>query len=842
MRSKYKLKKLEKQKLQSKQQEKKADKKTPNLNNSFSKEFTNISEDLYDDDNNKLAQSYSYSQMNKYREEVLKGPLNTALESYLFSIIKTKNNKKGKTKFITQKDMSKFNKNLLTKQIDNKQGKEKEEYLVIRNNLPDHNKFTDTLKNYLDENNIQHLHKTILNVEYGLNTVIFNTNISPIFNLEYLFDKNFFNNPFFQMNDTMNIELSNKYNKLKQIIYKYREIKGDGNCYYRAVMFRYIEQIILNQNIILLKRVILDMNECFKSQEIKNRLQIKMDTMFKPELHLKIMILILYLLEKRKIQEAHQIFVKCILSCAIFDYGLILYFRYIIYLYIKNNENKLYSKNFPVKIGNLLPSKYENSKGEFEYNKFYTEYLLKMFMEAEKIIIYLTPFILEINLDIIIFEDNEEQMINRFSYAENNDISKPQTDVITILNRNNHYEIIYTYEQYNKYLNIFSIYELPEINNNTEENNILEQSTNSGFFLLQSNRNINLNNIIDEGVDNKTSNNINQRQKESENNNITSNKSIQNDTRKNNLVNKDNNETVIYESMIEENENMKNELMEIENEIETPIGHPENDENKEVLNEIDEMFDVNNNNKSCLKCKKPFDKYINNKLHFCNDCLKNEIFTQFKNEYSNYLRNKLYTKNKFKIKEIKIDNISINLKEILKIFNINNENNFVNLLKNNVCLKCFRAIEKKDSKMVDFPCGCCICNKDEFEIYFTVDNVISDKYTCICGYKYEPKDLYDLTVQCNKIGCDSIILFVINIFFKFILNRGCSGCGKNNKCEEITYDVDKKSSFCFENYLKLKNCNNINLVHLMCKDCKRKYRNQKYECYFCKRIHIYYPD
>jgi hypothetical protein len=145
----------------------------------------------------------------------------------------------------------------------------------------------------------------------------------------------------------------------------------------------------LDQNIVLLKKVILDMFECFNSQEIKKRLQIKMDTIFKPDLHLRIMILILYLLEKRKVQEAHQIFVKCILSCATFDYGLILYFRYIIYLYIKDNENKLYSKNFPVKIGNLLPSKYENSKGEFDFNKFYTEYLLKMFMEAEKIIIYL---------------------------------------------------------------------------------------------------------------------------------------------------------------------------------------------------------------------------------------------------------------------------------------------------------------------------------------------------------------------------------------------------------------------------------------------------------------------
>jgi hypothetical protein len=722
--------------------------------------------------------------------------------------------------------MSKFNKNLLSKQLE--QNNEKEEYIVIRKNLQDHNKFNEILKMSLDEKDIQKLYETIINVNYGLNTVSYDSNISPIFTLEYLFDKNYCKNQFFQMNDTVNIELTNKYNKLKPIIYKYREIKGDGNCYYRAIMFRYIEQIILDQNIVLLKKVILEMFECFNSQEIKKRLQIKMDTIFKPDLHLRIMILILYLLEKRKVQEAHQIFVKCILSCSTFDYGLILYFRYIIYLYIKDNENKLYSKNFPVKIGNLLPSKYENSKGEFDFNKFYTEYLLKMFMEAEKIIIYLTPFILEINLDIIIFEDNEEQMVNRFTFDENNNNNKLQNNIISLLNRKNHYEIIYTFEEYNKYLNIFSFYEIPEANNDNEENNILANSTGSGFFLLQSNRN--LNNMIDKNEDNKLKNN--------DNNNIK----IQNDINIKNLVNKDNNESIKYDSMIDEKEANAGELMEIEYEVETPIGHPECDENMNIVNEIDDMFNVNNLNNSCLYCKKQLNNIFINKLNVCYDCLKNEILNQLKTDYSNYLRDKIYLKNQYKIKDMKINNITINLKQILSLFNINNEKDLVNHLKKYVCLKCFRTFENKDNKMADFPCGCCICNKDEFESYFTIDNVITDNYKCVCGYKYGPKDFYDLTIQGNKVGCDTIILFIINIFNKCILNKGCCACGKNNNCEEIFYDIDEKGSFCFENFLKLKNCNNINLVHSMCKDCRRMYMNQKFECYFCKRNHIYMAD
>ena len=54
-------------------------------------------------------------------------------------------------------------------------------------------------------------------------------------------------------------------------------------------MFRYFERIILSKNLILLKKIILEMNQAFKSKEIKDRLYIKMDVNFKPELHIKIM-------------------------------------------------------------------------------------------------------------------------------------------------------------------------------------------------------------------------------------------------------------------------------------------------------------------------------------------------------------------------------------------------------------------------------------------------------------------------------------------------------------------------------------------------------------------------
>jgi hypothetical protein len=187
--------------------------------------------------------------------------------------------------------------------------KETEEYLELRNNNQDDKKFGESLKELSDENDIETIYKAILDVKYRLNAIINNNNVNPIFPLEHLFEYILSNN---QYQNNSEIDLNSKYNKLKPIIYRYRQIKGDGNCFYRAVMFRYIEQIILKENIVLLKKIIMDMQQCFNSSEIKNRLYIKMGTTFKPPLHLRIMILILNLIEKKKIKEAHNIFVKCI--------------------------------------------------------------------------------------------------------------------------------------------------------------------------------------------------------------------------------------------------------------------------------------------------------------------------------------------------------------------------------------------------------------------------------------------------------------------------------------------------------------------------------------------------
>ena len=832
-----------------------------NINNSFSNEFTNMpKEEDEENNNNLLAQSYSYNQINKFREKILNEPSSIILESLLYSKQNGgKTNLNKKIKFITTKDAS----GLFIKLL-NKNKESNEEYLKLRNIILNENELKYFFKDNFNKEELQKIYTKILNLKYSLNKIIPSNNVNPIISLRQLFEEITLTNL-----NNISLNYNEKYNKLLPIIYRCRKIKGDGNCYYRAVMFRYMEQIILSKNLILLKKLILEMNQAFKSKEIQDRLYIKMDVTFKPKLHLNIMYLILNLLEGDRIKESYELFITSVLSCATFDYGLILYFRYILYIYIKNNEEKLYTKSFPVKIGNFLPAKYENEKGEFEFNKFFMNYLLKMFTEAEKIIIYLTPFVLGINLDVIIFEDNEDEIVKRFSYEEENGENKMKDNAITLLNRNAHYELVYTLNEYDKYSVYYKNCEIFDADN---DNKIIGSLNESHFFLLQSNINnykkefntmVYQPNNNNNNINNKKSNvtTIIIKKKPKDPNNTISNQIMNKDngSHKNTTIN-DKNKLKKYKLVnVDNNENynqVKNSIniepidkpkIKIKTENEIPFGHPEyKADNSLLLNyldKIDNMFLKNIPYIECLKCKKKEANCLQDKYEFCNDCLKNEILCSLANDYSNYLKTENRKKKIYKISSIKLDKYSLSTNDILNTLglftDIFDKKDLYNFLKQLVCIYCLKVIDENNKFKVKFPCGCAVCNKEELEKYFTELNVIlSDNYTCLCGYKYEPKDFYSLFEESYKIGSECICLMIINIFHKDILSKGCCGCGSENKFKEIKYKVEKSedNEIFFEDYLK---SINFNLVHYFCKTCDKNYKNKKFFCYFCNKIHLY---
>ena len=303
---------------------------------------------------------------------------------------------------------------------------------------------------YKDNKNIiKNLYDYLTNVNcYFRNPNCLNS-VSGINPLTYLVEVSF------HMNFKKIKEIKEKYNLLSKYINNYREINGDGNCFYRAIMFRYIEILILTANIPVFQQFIFDIIESFKSEEMQKRRLIKNNDI-KPELTFQILFLIINILKQKNIKEAHQLFVKCISTCKKFDYCIILYLRYIIYKYIKKNENKLYTKSFPLKIGNLLPQQFENEKGEFLFNSFYEDYLLKFFTDAEKIIIYIVPFVLGIQLNVVVYDIVDDEIIQKFLWEGESDIKSK--DVITLLNNKNHYSLVYTEFDNNEYQTYFEFY------------------------------------------------------------------------------------------------------------------------------------------------------------------------------------------------------------------------------------------------------------------------------------------------------------------------------------------------------------------------------------------------
>lgn len=181
---------------------------------------------------------------------------------------------------------------------------------------------------------------------------------------------------------------------------------------------------------------------------------------------------------------------------------MVLYFRYKLFEYIKINANKVYTKDFSVKIGNLLPAPYETEYGEFLWERFFDEYLLRLNVDAEKIVIYLTPFVLKIDLNIIIYEFDTDSSVLKRDFPSNLD-NKPD---ITLLFRKTHYDLVYCDKYFEKYTKELCYYVNLEENLKVVKSSDLEKYRNNPPRQMSNNNNIpsNNNNIINENRDNVT--------------------------------------------------------------------------------------------------------------------------------------------------------------------------------------------------------------------------------------------------------------------------------------------------------------------------------------------------
>ena len=202
-------------------------------------------------------------------------------------------------------------------------------------------------------------------------------------------------------------------------------------------------------------------------EKSKNKILI---TMFKAlniniEIFKKCFIMIyLSLISKSRnpVLKTYLAFIKLINNYKDFDYGLIIFFKFILYEYININKNSTYSYKFQIPLGNLLPNDCQDDSGKFNFNFFYKNYLMKFYQYAEKIIIYLTPFIFgkEILIKYISENEKDEFDINIQELQFGNNLSIIEFDTenkIRLFYKKMHYDILYGNDYYNKYKNFFNI-------------------------------------------------------------------------------------------------------------------------------------------------------------------------------------------------------------------------------------------------------------------------------------------------------------------------------------------------------------------------------------------------
>ena len=620
--------------------------------------------------------------------------------------------------------------------------------------------------------------------------------------------------------------------ELSPYIYKFRNILGDGECFYRGLIFSILENIILTNNIMQLKELLI----LYYTKINKNNKLIKEKDYLKiiEQMNIDIVSEILFLLIKQMeddIKKAYIILLKAFIFYKDFDFGIIFFTRYLIYEYISTNEDKIYSKECQLEVGCLLPDDYiieKGNKNEYFFENFYTLELMCPKVFAEKIVLYIVPYVFNINMNILVYDfgiNGEKSIIQEKEFSnENKSIFQIQ---INLLFRKAHYDVYYKlnyYEDYKGNLNIL-IYKKEDLDNFEKrqihevinENRIQIENSSNDFW--------NKSNI------NNTINNI-------DNNNININK-------ENFKKDKDG------ERDIKDDFDINNKYINIQ--------------------EKDNLPDNKNNSPRCLECYLPYGNE-ENVFGLCDNCLLNNIKTLLLTSFFEFIKDKknlINSREKFR-EILKQKKYTISVQDNVSVFEaiFNSKFNFNELfitVRNQLCLYCGNTIKTGNQYFIELPCKCKICSQRCFNGYMNViqQHIMQRKeynpklikyinlLSCFCGLIYNTQDVLYMIKELEKYEFNS----QKKIYQDYILNfwnLTCFLC-KNNftkkkkfgkitfKCEDIDKNLlDSKTKFehclcteCFYesnfNFMKIINCNICELDHEIIKLVKVNEYNEEEE-------------
>ena len=342
-------------------------------------------------------------------------------------------------------------------------------YILIKNKL--NKEEIKTIIDKLKENSVDSLYKIKNEKDSELK-------INKMKNFENMIE-NYFN----KTSSSQKMINEDEKEELKKYIFKYREIYKDNNNFYRCVIFSFLEYIILTNNIMFLKELLIEIDDkiCINNNKIKNNDYLKNE--IELYIHINLIKELLYILIKymsENINNSYEFFIKIYLLYDDFDYGIIFIIRYLLHEYINENKYKIYcDEDNEIEISDLLPSKYKQMyiTTEKKFDLFFINELFKMKSYDCKIIFYLIPYFLDINLKILTYYEGTEKPVHCKSYRENND-----KYTLELISCKGFFDICYNKKYYEYHSKTFNIFEektekiLSNKKDSTNSKNSVEES------------------------------------------------------------------------------------------------------------------------------------------------------------------------------------------------------------------------------------------------------------------------------------------------------------------------------------------------------------------------------
>ena len=270
--------------------------------------------------------------------------------------------------------------------------------------------------------------------------------------------------------------------KLKENIFVVRKIYKDNNSFYRCVIFSIFENMVLTNNILFFKELLIEIDFIVSSENNRNKELFPDETLINDlQLNIKAEMVknLLYILIKsmeKSITSSYELLLKLFTDIEIeFDASIILLVRYLLCFYIDENKYKTYSKEEKIEVGDLIPQKYKEMHIflQKKFELFFINELLKLKSYDNKIIYYLLPYFFDTSLNIIYYYPNSKNAIYQKQYGIKED--KDNFDINLFYYKNSFY-IYYTNKFYEFHKKI-----IDKIEENTnkeiikEENNILNE-------------------------------------------------------------------------------------------------------------------------------------------------------------------------------------------------------------------------------------------------------------------------------------------------------------------------------------------------------------------------------